>query len=322
MITIHMVIQNNQNTIQKAIDSVSSLNANFLFADIGCTDKTTDICKKYGEVIRVNFRNDLSAVRNELCQKQTEWNLQLEPWEEVLAGLEEIEDLAEGNYRCNIIQNTLITKPIRIWNKNKKIKYKNPVYEVIPGIAEPTGIYIRSTPPDMVDKNLELLEIWKNKNPIAFEYHYYKACIFLTQNKWKEFIDLANHFLFQEKKMTMASIMTRYYMATVYCYVLKDQKKALELLMYCFAKKPLMAEFWCLLGDIYYETDEYSKAKCFYENAKILGSRRLNSDEWPFDISKYKDYPNKMIASCDEIISKAIKIGQVSKTSLASSSPA
>jgi tetratricopeptide (TPR) repeat protein len=97
-------------------------------------------------------------------------------------------------------------------------------------------------------------------------------------------------------------------MATVYCYVLKDQRKALELLMYCFAEKPLMAEFWCLLGDIYYEADEYGKAKCFYENAKILGSRRLNSDEWPFDISKYKDYPDKMIASCDEVISKAIRI--------------
>lgn len=308
MITIHMVIQNNQETIQKAIDSVSLLNPQFVFADIGCTDNTATICKRYGEVIRMNLRNDISAIRNALCEKQTEWNLQLEPWETVLTGLEEIEGLAEGNYRCNIIQNTLITKPIRIWHKSNKIKYKNPVFEIIPGNADPTGIYIRSNPPDFTERNLALLEAWKEKNPVAFEYYYYKACMFLTQKKWKEFIDTANHFLFQEKKITMASIMTRYYMATVYCYVFKDFLKALELLMYCFAEKPLMAEFWCLLGDIYYESNEYTKAKCFYENAKLLGSRRLNSDEWPFDISKYKEYPDKMILSCEDIISKAIRI--------------
>lgn len=308
MITVHMVIQNNQETIQKAIDSVSSLNPHFIFADIGCTDNTTSICKRYGEVIRMNFKNDLSVIRNDLLEKSSEWNLHLEPWEVVIAGIDELECLQEGNYRCNIIQNTLITKPIRIWHKSNKNKYKNPVFEILSGKADPTGIYIRSNPPDMTGRNLALLEAWKEKNPVIFEYYYYKACIFLTQRKWKEFIDMANHFLFQEKKMTMASTMTRYYMATVYCYVLKDYQKALELLMYCLADRPLMAEFWCLLGDIYYQTDEYSKAKCFYENAKLLGSRRLNSDDWPFDIDKYKDYPDKMILSCEEIISKAIRI--------------
>lgn len=303
-----MIIQNNQSTIKKTIDSVSSLNAHFLFADIGCTDDTVKICKNYGEVISINFQNDLSAVRNELCKKQTEWNLHLEPWEEIVSGIEEFFVLEKGKYRCNVIQNSLITKPIRIWCKNTKVQYKNPVFETITGEGSSTGIYIRSSSPDMTSRNLHLLEVWKAQNPIAFECHYYKACILLTQKKWSEFLDVSNHFLFQEKRITMASIMTRYYMAMVYCYVYKDYIKTLELLMFCLMEKPLMAEFWCLLGDVYYQTNEYSKAKCFYENAKILGSRRLNSDDWPFDVPKYKTYPNQMIASCDEIISKAIKI--------------
>lgn len=303
-----MIIQNNQSTIQKAIDSVLSLNPNFLFANIGCTDDTVKICKNYGEIVQINFRNDLSVVRNELCKFQTNWNLHLEPWEEVVAGIEEFNSLEKGKYRCSVIQDTLATKPIRIWCKDSKIKYKNPVFETIIGKANATGIYIRSSPPDMTDRNLLLLEIWKTQNPIAFEHLYYKACILLTKKKWSEFLDLASHFLFQEKRMTMASIMTRYYMGAIYCYVYKDYLKALELLMICLMEKPLMAEFWCLLGDIYYQTNEYSKAKCFYENAKILGSRRLNSDDWPFDIPKYKIYPEQMIASCEEIISRAIKI--------------
>ncbi len=71
--------------------------------------------------------------------------------------------------------------------------------------------------------------------------------------------------------------------------------------MVCLAKKPTMAEFWCLLGDVYYDAKDYDKAKEFYENAVILGSRRLKDDGWPMEISKYKEYPQKMIEACKKI---------------------
>jgi len=308
MITIQMIIQNNESTIHQTLESIEELNAKLLFADIGCKDKTSSICKKYGEVIKMDFRNNRSDIRNKLVEiSETEWNLQLEPWEIIIRGKEDLNNL-QGNslYRCNLIQNTLITKPIRIW-PGKQAKFSNPVFESIVGTALPTSIYIKSTEPDTSDNKLFLLDEWKKRNPVALEPYYYSACILLTQNKWKEFIDVGNYFLFQEKKITMASIMTRYYMATVYCYVFKEYYKALELLLYCLSNRPLMAEFWCLLGDIYYETNEYDKAECFYENAKVLGSRRLNSDEWPFDITKYKDYPNKMMESCKQLVAKTNK---------------
>jgi tetratricopeptide (TPR) repeat protein len=87
----------------------------------------------------------------------------------------------------------------------------------------------------------------------------------------------------------------------VYCYIKYDYKSALESILPCIAKKPTMAEFWCLLADIYYATKDYEKAKSFYENAIILGGKRLRSDEWPLEVSKYKDYPQKMIDSCEKI---------------------
>ena len=59
-----------------------------------------------------------------------------------------------------------------------------------------------------------------------------------------------------------------------------------------------MAEFWCLLGDAYYKNRNYIKAMSFYENAIFLGSRRKTDDEWPLEISKYSEHPNKMIESC------------------------
>ena len=308
-----MIIQNNEQTIKETLDSLASLTTRIIVADIGCTDKTADICKNYGaDVVKIDCKKDRSIARNQLVNlSDSEWNLQIEPWETIIQGQHELKSLEPGTYRCNVIQKTIITKPIRFWHKKQAI-YKYPVFETIKGQGQSTNIYIRATPPDMNENNLKLLEHWKSKNPLAVEPYYYKACILLTQQRWKEFLDIGNYFLFQEKKMTMATTMTRYYMATVHCYIEKNYQKSIDLLMYCLAHRPLMAEFWCLLGDIYYAINEFNKAKCFYENAKILGSRRLNSDEWPFDIVKYKDHPNKMIASCDELFNKGQKLKTIS----------
>jgi tetratricopeptide (TPR) repeat protein len=67
-----------------------------------------------------------------------------------------------------------------------------------------------------------------------------------------------------------------------------------------------MAEFWCLLGDIYYKQNKYEKSIAFYQNAMDLGSRRKNSDTWPLEISKYKTYPSKMINNCNKMINQKI----------------
>jgi hypothetical protein len=70
----------------------------------------------------------------------------------------------------------------------------------------------------------------------------------------------------------------------------------------CLSANVLMAEFWCLLGDAFYKLNKYAKAYSLYENAIILGERRLKSDPWPMDIPKYKSYPRKMIQSCKELL--------------------
>ena len=59
-----------------------------------------------------------------------------------------------------------------------------------------------------------------------------------------------------------------------------------------------MAEFWCLLGDIYYASGDHDRAYDFYQNGMLLGQRRKKSSDWPMELSKYKEYPEKMMASC------------------------
>ena len=97
--------------------------------------------------------------------------------------------------------------------------------------------------------------------------------------------------------------MLRYYASMVNCYVNKDYHSAVSHLIVCIEEKPLMAEFWCMLGDIYFAIRDYGRAKSFYENGMIFGSKRNKADDWPLEISKYKEYPEKMLNACDSAVS-------------------
>ena len=85
-------------------------------------------------------------------------------------------------------------------------------------------------------------------------------------------------------------------------YVFKSYQDSIVCLLDCILERPYLAEYWCLLGDIHCQTQMYEKAKSFYRNAIILGSQRPKTDLLPYEIDKYKKYPEKMIKECSELI--------------------
>lgn len=301
MLTTHLLIRNNQSTIRETLHSLPS-EAHILVGDIGCHDATADICKSFGAtVIPVSLNDDLSRARNYLLSRsQTDWNLWLEPWESLLHGSEILTGCLHGPaeaYRLNLIRGDVVTKPIRLWHKQAGLQFKNPVFETLDGASNQLPIYLSGGEED-IDFQEQLLEKWSIKAPLLGEVTYYRACLHLTKKNWRAFLNTADHYLHREKGQTMSALMTRYYCSMVSCYIEKDGQKAANYLLPCLAEKPLMAEFWCLLADIYFSGKIYDKAQCFYENAIILGSRRP-ADEWPVELSRYKEYPEKMIAACE-----------------------
>jgi tetratricopeptide (TPR) repeat protein len=235
----------------------------------------------------------------------------IEPWEKIAYGLDDIKKAIKGNeqgYRFKVFQGDMITKEIRLWKKEHV--FKNPVFECITiDEAKETNVVLYSKVVDRTEHQLELVRHWKNSFPIDAEPYYYEACIMLSKGKYDEFLSAAHAYLFKDDK-SMTMTMINFYCAYVYCYIKKDASLAIRHLMPCILANPLMAEFWCLLGDIYYMIlKKYDKAKAFYENALFLGSKRLKDDLWPMDIKKYKDFPEKMIKSCDKIISKEEILG-------------
>lgn len=288
----------------QTLESILPLQSNIIVADTGCRDKTISICKSYNlPVTKVSALHDRSVARNELIKaSQTEWQLYVEPWEMLIEGQDCIQNLIKSNinYHFNVLQGDTITKQVRLWRKNT-IHFINPVFEILKDEnSEYADVILYLEKKDQ--PNVSVIEKWKKTNPLATDPYYFQACAFLIQKKYKEFLTHAEHYLFRERQQSISATMTRYYIGIIHCLVTNDLEAALQNALMCVAIQPLMAEFWCLLGDIYFQAKEFERSIAFYENAMLLGERRLKSDRWPMHISKYDKYPQEMIESCKKII--------------------
>lgn len=318
-LSIQLVVKNNAKTLEATLESLLPLNGRIVVADLGCRDDSIRICSKYGaEVTRLSLNDDCSDVRNRLAREcKEDWSLVMEPWETIMRGHTAILETVKGppkSCRFSVLQGDIITKQVRLWHKSRNLRFINPVYEtVIDDSAQDSPVYLHSVGGGDQELTMSLVKKWRERSPLAVEPIYYEACTLLVQKKWKEFLNVASHYIHLEKKQKMSLTMCRYYCAMVLCYVTKDYQQALNVLLPCLADKPTMSEFWCLLGDIYYAAKQYEKAITFYENGTVLGSRRLKSDDWPFDITKYKDYPADMIAACRKMLEVSKRYTGVSR---------
>jgi tetratricopeptide (TPR) repeat protein len=282
-LTAQILVKNNELTIERCLNSILHLNCKILIGDLGCRDQTIDICNSYNcEVTRISLNDNFSLARNHLKGlTKTQWNFFIEPWEQLLYGDEEILNLKSKEraaFKVNCVQGDLITKQTRIWHSGHETNFINPVFETIKGDANQTGIYFSVGVHNNQKLYLELTEKWKKASPLSAETLYYLSCCHLSAKNWDAFINYANLFLYQTKEQSMAFVMTNYYCSMVNCYIKKNYQESIRFLMPCLAIKPTMAEFWCLMADIFYATKQYKKASSFYENALILGSKRLAID--------------------------------------------
>lgn len=300
-LTVQIITKNNEDSIKKTIDSVKSLNATIVINDLGSTDKTIAIAKSLGSNIR-NYKNNRSEIRNKLCSEfNSQWHLVLEPYEFLIGDLNPIVENKKNICYMPILVDDNLQKDIRLWNNHLNLKFKNPVFEILNCESDDeinTMIYSK---PTKIDYTKEINE-WKKQEPTNVVPYYYESIMALNKGDIDTFINKAEHFLFlEQKKNSIPYVMNRYYYALVHLNK-KQYKTVLQNINLCLTVNPLMAEFWCLIGDVYYHLiNDFDKAIDFYENAIILGSRRKKTSKWPMHISKYKKYPELMIESCNKI---------------------
>ncbi|MCK9458573.1 MAG: hypothetical protein M0R80_02955 [Proteobacteria bacterium] len=301
-LTVHLLVRNNEQDIEQSLQSLVVLDCPILIGDQGSTDNSLAICRKFKAKI-IPVTNNCSVARNVLIENtKTPWAFYIQPWEVLAQGHRHLENLQSNSWLCQIFQENIVSKEIRLWSMSSGFRFVNPIFETLydpnAKLLKEVIIYSKKQPP--LQGQLDVIRSWKKEQPTSPNPYYYEACILLQQAKYREFVAISNHYLFLEKE-GISAVMLKYYLAMVYCYQFKDLHSAFKHILPCLAVRPIMSEFWCLLGDIYYQQDNFQKAMIFYENALILGGRRDLSDEWPIEISKYKSYPQKMINSCSNI---------------------
>jgi tetratricopeptide (TPR) repeat protein len=277
-----------------------------MVADLGSTDKTISICQDLGcQVTRFPFGNDYSEVRNGLIDRtKSDWILSLNPWEALIQGHQAMAKVDKPSYYLPVINGTILSKEVRLWNRKSDYKFIQPVYEYLNSSnSDEIGAVLYSSGGANYEDNLAIVKKWGASQPTAHEPCYYEALTLMALGRYDEFVPVSERYMFMNCNHSISTVMNRYYYAMVQLFR-KRSKPALQNLNICISSRPLMAEFWCLLGDVYYHIlDRYEHAKEFYENAILLGGRRLSSDKWPMDISKYDEYPSMMIESCKKMIS-------------------
>lgn len=295
-ITANILVRNNEDTIVDCLASLGDID--ILIGNIGSSDRTLEICREFGgKIVTMPFENDYSKCRNELVEhSSTEWQLWIEPWEKLRYS--NIQPGSQNSYKLYLLQRGILVKQTRLWKKYTTF-FRQPVYEYLdPEATELIDCVIFG---DGVS-NHEILTKWKERFPHVKNIDYYLAYDFLAKEKYRDFLCCAERFLFAETGSSVNAILTRYYCAQVEMIVNKNYQKAIQYVMYCLSEEPTLAEFWCLLGDIFFRLKQWQRASAFYDNAIIFGSRRLSSDPYPIDIAKYKDHPEKMLKICRELI--------------------
>jgi len=306
MITIQTIIDHNAPDMAGFFKSVSPLNAQVIAINIGASRECVDLCEKNGaEIYHPYSQDNLGEARNEVISKGSyEYQMFMHPWETILQGYDQLKNLNKRAYIIPILDNSLMSKEARIWKVSTGIKFVNPVCE---HLNEKTSNYIHcvlssTNSYDPVNR-LQQVRLWKQQNISSADPYYYLALGYLTLGDYPNFLKTSVHYMHVNTTKSISSTMNKYYFALVNTYIAKSFNPATQNITQCLEINPLMAEFWCLAGDIQYHLlKKYDKARHLYDNAKILGSQRKQDDPWPMDISKYQEYPDKMIKSCDDII--------------------
>lgn len=301
-ITIQILdIEGNNKKIIETINTATPLHPEKIVIGTPFPEKI-DYRQQKLELIRINKNDNPVQIRKKLAKLGGNLNLYLQAGEKIVKIWEYPKINKEQSY-VHIINNGIINKEPRLWT-GTKIHFVSNYLDIIQTSSdEVTNIFIKSNKHTLDENKFLLIQKWKRENVTQKLPYYYEAIHYLSHNRVENFINSAMYYLFLNEQENIQSIMMRYYLSVVFAFHQRKIRDAIKNLTICLAYNPMMAEFWCLLGDIFLKHYNHPvKAKHFYENAIILGKERKYKDLWPMHVEKYKSYPKKRIKTCEKII--------------------
>lgn len=129
-ISLCMIVKDEQDFLEKALNSVKDIVDEIIIVDTGSKDRTVDIAKKFtNKIFFKDFNNDFSSLRNYSISKATkDWVLVLDA-DEIISkkDLGKIKNLIKNNENLGyaFIQRTYLNKPLtKQWNYSENDSYE------------------------------------------------------------------------------------------------------------------------------------------------------------------------------------------------------
>lgn len=301
MLTVHVVTKNNVHSIQKTLESVKPLNCPIKIIDLGSNDGTPSLIRRLG----YSVEHMEAEGRDTALSKTTHesgWHFLIRPGETLADGHRVLQNFRGVAANVRLIRDSFISYEVRVWTGSTS--FNNPVWPY-PTVTSDKLIGVNLFGSDNNLNALNEVNTWQSRTPTLGEPRFCKAMIQFSQGRYKDFMHEADQYIFLEKNHLSKSItMVRYHYALANLLTGGKAQDSLKQLNLCVCVAPLMAEFWCAMGDVYYhKLNRFEDAMQMYENAIFLGSKRMSTDLWPMDITKYEEYPQQMIDSCLKLIS-------------------
>lgn len=287
-----MIVRDEEKNLPRLLGSVKGLIDELVVIDTGSKDRTKDIALSYGaKIYDFEWIDDFAAARNFSFSKVTsEWILWLDADDELVAEdrarlLELKKHLGDADaylMAYNYAQNQE-GKPLvrfyrhRILRNDGRVKWKEPIHEhmiIPPGFREAkTNVVVthrRSLEAATQDRgrNIRILRKAVQDNPSSQRMKFYFGKELYSEGEFQECARALEDYLLKgdwHENMVNA----HHFLALAYCAV-KEMEKAIDACIRGIRLDPRWSEFYCVIGQIYYDRGDWSRASQWFEIARRL----------------------------------------------------
>lgn len=285
-----MIVRNEEKNLPRCLASVTGIFDQIIIVDTGSTDKTCEIAKSFGaEVHHFDWIDDFSAARNfsfSLCT--CDYIMWLDADDEILPDSKaKLQTLKENLDKANVFMApyhyamTEDGKPWvvlyreRILKNSKEARWRWPIHECInyplnwPQLMIDVVVTHRRSADDITldrGRNLRLLRKAYEENKTDPRLQFYYAKELFSEGLLKEAIETFELYFAVGGGWHDDQVNGRYLLAMAHLQ-LGDQEKAINQAMAGIKQDPRWAEFYIIIGQIYYDRAQWHQAIPWFELA-------------------------------------------------------
>lgn len=337
-ISVQMIVKDEEAVLPRVLSSLIALRpAEVIVGDTGSSDKTKAIAQWFGcKVLDIPWEDHFAEARNKVCDEAEQtWCLWIDADEELTeSSAKNLRKKIQGNKIHNDHHLIRFTEPpltmyqVRLWKRKEGEKpWRGRVHEKIwmngpePDVHHDIVIIQHNDDrrPGKLDRNMRLLKMAMEEQPDNHYNLFHAAVLSNMMNNHNESQRYAEKYMsLSPREDIKTKLYIQYLLAWNATFIHRDYQKAVNLTASALSVDPCAAEFWCLMGDIYWWLDRKSDAYIFYENALDLGSAHPESF-WLIDLRKYDQYPREQL---EKLKASGVERSKMPKTSFGPEVPA